>query len=318
MARTKIKQIGLFILGVILFFALGFVSMFKLSWPEFSNETMVLLLVLIALYVLTSLVQGKMLYLILKKDAVHLPTLDIFYLPYSMNVWGYIIPFQGSLVYFLLFLKAKFNKQPIKLFAFYIWLFFLELSIDGLLGLALLFFFKAYIFLTPLFLLMTANILVGLLVVRRFSKIKVLSSSTFLTKIFSQVKLGLDSISAFSSYNYFQLSVLSVANTFLSALSSFTIVWYFKLDVAFPALFLITVLLRISLLFKFSPGNIGFAQLASGGLFALLGLPPEIGVLISLWQQSVGLILSVPLGLYGTWRNRAFFTFRSIITASRP
>ncbi|MBM3170512.1 MAG: hypothetical protein FJZ75_02745 [Bacteroidetes bacterium] len=53
-------------------------------------------------------------------------------------------------------------------------------------------------------------------------------------------------------------------------------------------------------------------------LICIVGPPPEIGVLISLWQQSVGLILSIPLGLYGTWRNRAFFTFRSIITASRP
>jgi hypothetical protein len=292
--------------------------MFKFSWPEFSNETLVLLLVLIALSVLTSLTQGKMLALILKKDAVHVHPLDIFYLPYSMNVWGYIIPFQGSIVYFLLFLKAKFKQQPIKLFSFYMWLFFLELSIDGFLGLVLLFFFKAYIFLTPLFLLMTANIFVGILMVRLFSKIKFLSSSTFLTKLLSHVKLGLDSITAFSFLNYFQLSVLSVANTFLSALSSFSIVWYFKLDVSFPALFLITVLLRISLLFKFSPGNIGFAQLASGGLFALLGLPPEIGVLISLWQQSVGLILSIPLGLYGTWLNRDHFSWKSLFSSTRP
>jgi hypothetical protein len=315
--KYKIKQFVFCFLGVLLFLVLGVTSFQRLSWPKFGNDSIVLLLILAALSILASLIQGKMLSKILQKDGLTLQPSDLFFLPYSMNVWGYIIPFQGSIVYFLLFLKAKFDQQPVKLFAFYMWLFFLELSIDGVLGLTLILYFKSYFFLTPLFISMIFSILAGILFVHGVAKIKSLNSNPIFSKLHSQIKPGLDSVSAFSIHDYSQLSFLSIANTSLSALSSYLIIWHFELEVSFPALFLITVLLRISLLFKFSPGNIGFAQLASGGLFALLGLPPEIGVLISLWQQSIGLILSIPLGLYGTWRNRAFFTFRSILTSSR-
>ncbi len=65
------------------------------------------------------------------------------HLPYMINLMGLIIPIQGSFIYFVALLKAKYKLSIVNMSANYLWLFALELTIDGFIGLIFILIYNA-------------------------------------------------------------------------------------------------------------------------------------------------------------------------------
>ena len=105
--------------------------------------------------------------------------------------------------------------------------------------------------------------------------------------------------------------------TFINTLWSYWIIIVYNFDVPFSVVFVVSIIMNISMLFKFTPGNLGLNQIANGGVFILFGYDPSIGVFISIFQFLSLLVFSFPLGLIFSINNIKDFSvsdFRKVLS----
>jgi hypothetical protein len=263
-------------------------------------------------------IQGFELSWLLKREEVAIKRTDRLTLPFSMNLWGYLIPFQGSFLYFLSFIKSKYNVSFFSLTGAYFWLFFLGLSVDGMMGLILLVQFQASPFLILLLLGMASSVfaLQALARINPFREVD--DAPSWKKKWVQRLHLGLNGFSQFKAADYLRFTGISVLLTGLTSLWGWHISQVFNLGIDLTGVFYATVLMRIGLLLKITPGNLGVLQLGSGAVFSALGYSASAGIFISVWQQASMLLVSIPIGLLGTWLNRDHFSWKSLFSSTRP
>lgn len=313
----KIKNLVSWLLGVFLF-AVAFWMAFR-EYPDvWGIKTLPILILGILISALSFCIQGVELSWLLKKDGVNIKRLDLLTLPFSMNFWGYFIPFQGSFLYFLTFIKSKYGVSVFSLTGAYFWLFFLGLSVDGIMGLMLLVQFQASWLLILWLMGMACSVFVlhGLAAMNHVKDIKV--GQGWKGKIIQRIQMALEGFSQFKAADYLRFAGISMLLTALTSLWGWQISKEFDLGIDLAGVFYATVLMRIGLLLKITPGNLGVLQLGSGAVFSALGYSASAGIFISVWQQASMLLVSIPIGLAGTWLNRHQFSWKSLFSTTRP
>ena len=293
-----------------------------MAFTEYSDvwgiKTLPILIFGMFISALSFWIQGFELSWLLKREEVAIKRTDRLTLPFSMNVWGYLIPFQGSFLYFLSFIKSKYNVSFFSLTGAYFWLFFLGLSVDGMMGLMLLVQFQASPFLVILLLGMASSVfaLHALARINPFREIQ--DAPSWKKKWVQRLHLGLDGFSQFKPADYLRFTGISILLTGLTTLWGWHISQVFNLGIDLTGVFYATVLMRIGLLLRITPGNIGVLQLGSGAVFSALCYSASAGIFISVWQQASMLLVSIPIGLLGTWLNRDYFSWKSLFSSTRP
>jgi len=293
-----------------------------MAFTEYSDvwgiKTLPILIFGMFISALSFWIQGFELSWLLQREEVAIKRTDRLTLSFSMNVWGYLIPFQGSFLYFLSFIKSKYNVSFFSLTGAYFWLFFLGLSVDGMMGLMLLVQFQAFPFLVILLLGMASSVfaLHALARIKPFREIQ--DAPSWKKKLVQRLHLGLDGFSQFKPADYLRFTGISILLTGLTTLWGWHISQVFNLGIDLTGVFYATVLMRIGLLLKITPGNIGVLQLGSGAVFTALGYSASAGIFISVWQQASMLLVSIPIGLLGTWLNRDYFSWKSLFSSTRP
>lgn len=264
------------------------------------------------------LIQGLELKLLLKRRNFLLDTKDTVTLPFSMNLWGHFIPVQGGFFYFLTFIKSKYGVSIFSLTGAYFWLFFLGLSVDGIMGLMLLVQFQAPYVLILFLMGMACSVFVlhALAGIQHFKDIE--AGPSWKGKLIQRIQTALAGFSQFTAEDYLRFSGISVLLTALTSLWGWQISKEFGLGIDLAGVFYATVLMRIGLLLKITPGNLGVLQLGSGAVFSALGYSASAGIFISVWQQASMLLVSIPIGLTGTWLNRHQFSWKSLFYTTRP
>jgi hypothetical protein len=318
--RLNIKTIKIafsWLLGLILF-ALAVWMAFTEYSDVLGIKTLPILIFGMFISALSFWIQGFELSWLLKREEVAIKRTDRLTLPFSMNVWGYLIPFQGSFLYFLSFIKSKYNVSFFSLTGAYFWLFFLGLSVDGMMGLMLLVQFQASPFLVILLLGMASSVFALHALARINPFIELQDAPSWKKKWVQRLHLGLDAFSQFKPADYLRFTGISVLLTGLTTLWGWHISQMFNLGIDLTGVFYATVLMRIGLLLKITPGNLGVLQLGSGAVFSALGYSASAGIFISVWQQASMLLVSIPIGLLGTWLNRDHFSWKSLFSSTRP
>ncbi len=239
-------------------------------------------------------------------------------LPYTMNLWGFIIPIQGSFIYFIALLKCKYKLGIVNISANYLWLFALELTIDGLIGLVFILFYNKVQILFPIFIIMTTNLFFVLAFRFMLIKLLPLSANPFVVSLSEKLNALANQIYSFSFSEYLKFGFFSFLITALSVCWSFILSQQLNLGIDLVGLVIVAVLTRIGLLIKLTPGNLGTIQLATGGIFTLLGYSIQDGIYLSIWQQGFILLVSIPIGILGTILDSKFLTFRQLISRARP
>lgn len=264
------------------------------------------------------LIQGLELLLLLKKRNVLLEKKDTVTLPFSMNLWGHFIPIQGGFFYFLTFIKSKYGVSVFSLTGAYFWLFFLGLSVDGIMGLMLLVRIQASWLLILWLMGMACSVFVldALAGIQHFKDRE--AGPGWKGKIIQRIQMALEGFSQFKAADYLRFAGISMLLTALTSLWGWQISKEFDLGIDLAGVFYATVLMRIGLLLKITPGNLGVLQLGSGAVFSALGYSASAGIFISVWQQASMLLVSIPIGLAGTWLNRHQFSWKSLFSTPRP
>ncbi len=231
-----------------------------------------------------------------------------------MNLWGYLIPFQGAFLYLIAYLKLKHKISVINTTYIYIYVFLLSLSISGLLG--IIFYFNSPS-VSILFLYLSILLLINPVIIfysnKALGKIK-FSNVPFLRKIKDTIDQTINQMSTLFQDKHVTITMIgfNLLSTLIYVAWSYWVVVRFDLPISFFAILIMSFLLKITLLLKFTPGNLGLIQLASGGIIALLGGNASDGFLISLFQSLTYMLIAFSLGTIFSLINMKYFSWKSM------
>ncbi|MDZ4845182.1 MAG: lysylphosphatidylglycerol synthase domain-containing protein [Chitinophagales bacterium] len=243
-------------------------------------------------------------YLLHRETKIALTAGDIALLPCSINMFGYIIPTNGGMLYSVLFLKAKYRIDFVKTLSVGFGMVFISVMLNGLIGLffcyiaklRIEFFIASLLFLfSPFFAFAVGK----LLSVLNFKK----DTWLFRLRNFVQEALSQSVALITQGHVFFTITFTSLIIILLNIGVYYWINVMLGTGLSFAATSLTIVLLNISSLIRIVPGNLGVEELIASGIFSLTGSDPMTGALVTLFLRTVNLSLTIPLGILHTAIN---------------
>jgi uncharacterized membrane protein YbhN (UPF0104 family) len=313
-SRNIISYIITILILVVLFFFID-----KTSLGLLLNTSLLSIIISLFLAIVIYFFSGIELYLIRKQFGVSLRLKDIFLLPIVGNLWSFIFPFQGNLIFTTLFFKQKYNMLVSESFSISIYLYLVTLCYAGLFGLIFAVFNSMlFSWLSLISLLILLNPLFIYLINALFKTIKqspykwVKETQMFLSSIVDNTeKLWLD-------LNFtFTILIINIIRILLSMTWYYWISYSLGLDLSFLAVALISLLMSVSIIIKITPENLGIAQIITGGFMSLIGVQPEKAVLITLFASATTMLLIFTVGLYGNFYYFKTINFHSLFRLNK-
>lgn len=256
--------------------------------------------VLIVFTIVFYMLGGLQYYFLKDMYGVNLEKKDILLLPVAMNLWSFLVPIQGSSIFFMLFLKHRHNVKISDGLSITIFLYLITVFFAGLVGVIFVVLYHKVISLFSLisliFLLNPLFIVIGYRILCLFPDFRF----KFINKIFSFFKETIRSINnMWLSFKHVALFLLLIILRMI-----FTAFWYMWIarvlgyqNVTFLSLLLLALWLTVSLIIRITPNNWGLLQLISGFMFSLVSLSPEQGVMISLVASAFLTIVAFTVGV---------------------
>ena len=281
----------------------------RISWGD-------LLKILLAAQLVYALSGIEFAIIVYFNSRVRLSLVDVLLLPITMNLWSFLIPFQGALVYSSLILKCKYNTRLSEAVATSIFSYFLSIVITGVFG--AIFSALSGSWLSPW---MVASTLLALFPLLLFGvekvvawvptvRIRILKSAlSFVHEIVVRIRelfvmprlLGL-------------LFVTNLSHIAASFLMNYYAAVALNVVVSWQILLVFTLIIRLSVILKVTPGNVGVQEILSGGIFSLMMLDPAAGILITLLTRLVTVFQMCTLGVVDTILNTKYFSLSSVFS----
>ncbi len=238
---------------------------------------------------------------------------DILLLPSMMHLWSYILPVKGGMLFQVVFMRFKYKVGLSKGFSVGVLIFVISLFVTCVLGTGLVLGMEG---INPLKLILLIMILVlsgTMLAIRFLPPINIDGKSffgrpiIFLAKVVSQLRDQL-------SDRVLLLRILVVT----LATSIIHIWWFYSSAILLGyspnpiGIALATLLLRIILLFRFLPGNLGVQELVTGIVFTAAGIDFQAGLMIAIFMRIVSASIAVVFGLPALYANFRYFDAHSL------
>jgi len=282
-------------------------------WTNFTNlswlDILISFLLCFLIFLLTS---WRNRYVLERQYNVKLSLFDQITLPIAMNLWGLVLPIQGSVLYFIFFLKNKYQMRAAHGTAIVLYTYLINFIIAGLFLLGYAIFLKQF----------GGLALTGLIFI--FSPLIVFLLNLLLQKIpgnwqfLVKVKQIIGSIQS-SSQDLLKdpkTNLIVTAQTILRlALRS---LWYyaaamaFGLDVAIPVVIILALVNDFTSIIRLVPGNFGVDELISGSILIAFGGQMGEGVLLTLFIKSVTLVYTFSIGIWATLVNLPYFGAKNL------
>ncbi len=258
-------------------------------------------------------------YLIKDKAKIELSLIDKLTLPVIVGLWGIIIPFQGSIIYLLSFLKFKYKTQVSTSLAIVMFSYLISVVLTGMAGSIYAFvahdsnltkIFFAVLLISPVFIIPINWVI---------SKLK-LNSKNFIGKALSFIKSTSNDLAELLHKPQTTLAVFLINIVHTLALAA----WYYYIakalgmELSALELLIYTLFQKLSIIFKLTPGNIGVEELVTGGAFAIIGSSTSGAILMTLVARAASLILMLTIGVAGTIYNTSFFKLGDINKKAKP
>jgi len=232
---------------------------------------------------------------------------DTITLPIVMNLWGFIIPFQGSLIYTSSYIYSKYKKSISESARVSLVSFSISMCLAGFIG--IIFFYTTRIYVPDLFLLMSFLLFINPGIFYSVSRLAGHFKSpelAWMRKMFEWSR-GIFSLDQIDGKLIFYLLLVNILNVACTTLWSYWIVLSLNLNLTIMQLILIALLMKFMLLVKLTPGNLGLNQLASGGIALLVGGTVSDGFLLSAFQYVSTILVAFTLGTVFTVVNLKYF-----------
>lgn len=296
----------LIIIVVKLFIGEGELSLLK----KISPYDFVVSLFLTALIFLVSGIRYS--FLLYKQSGKKLSLADTFFFPITTNLWGFIMPFQGGLLYAAVFLKRKYAVTIKDTLSISIFVYSILMSFTGIVGIGFsVLTGKIFSFLFIISIVFALNFVELLIISKILNNIHIKSF-----KVLNKIKKELrDVINSFlgSLFDIRRTIILIMITAVHTALS---IVWYywafktFDFEIPFLVVIVYNLFVRLTTLIQLTPANIGIEELASVGLFSMLEQNPASAVLVTLFLRFSTLAIMIPFGVFDMINNFHHFSFK--------
>lgn len=272
------------------------------------------LLVSLGFTLLLYFLSGFQYYLVRRQFGISFRIKDMMLFPTVMSLWGYIIPFQGSLFFRTLFFSTKYNMRIADSFSISIYLFLITLCFSGVVGLLLaihnaalvswLSFFSFVFLINPVLIWLAHEIFekTGETNIKLINKLKI-----FLQTIIQNTHV---------LYKNLKFSATVISTSIVKLIIH--IGWFYWIsvslgfDLSVLAIMLISAIMNVSLIFKVTPGNLGIAQIIVGGFMGLAGAEPDQAILITLFATANSMIIAFTLGVWGNFHYFRTLSLRKI------
>jgi hypothetical protein len=239
---------------------------------------------------------------------------DILLLPIVMNLWSFIIPFQGSLIFSTLFFRLKYNIKITDSFAINFYLYLVTVFFAGIVSFIFVLIHKMYFsilaMISILFILSPLILMLLNFILPKFS----LNKISFVNKVYSISCTILKSTKELwaDKKNTLVIFILNILRTFMCMVWFYWIAKSIGLQVPFLSVALLSIMMDISIIIKFTPDNLGIAQAVSGLIASLTGLSASTGILISLLASATTLIIICTIGIWANYNYMKYFKVGSI------
>jgi len=230
---------------------------------------------------------------------------EVMTLPLMMLLFTYLLPIKGGLVFQVFYMKHRHRLDLSEGFSLGLMIFFITASLTVVLGLALTIYLQLHegpIYYFLLALAMSLAILPSLLrIVPSHPDIR-RGIAGQAVAVLSKVKRHLKD----QSGNARLLFGLVASDAVLAVVQA---IWYQQcarmlgLPHEFLSILLVALILRVALLLRVLPGNLGFQELVIGVVFTAAGFSIEEGLLVALAIRLVSTLLAATIGLAGLYAN---------------
>ena len=272
-------------------------------------EILVALILALAAYATS----GIQYFYIRKKYIQRMDRKDIILLPVLMNLWSFIIPFQGSLLFSSFYFKTKYKITLTDSLSINLYLYLVTVFFAGATGLIFAIFnnmtfsalgFISLIFtLSPLclFILHYLHSFVPAFKINFLVKIQSISDALFcgIRELFLNWETTLIVL------------LLNILRTIICAIWFYWLALSVGLPIPLIAVILLSLMMDVAIIIKFTPDNLGVSQVIAGIITSLSGLTASTGIIISLLSSATALLI---IGTVGVVAN--YFYIKSFNLAS--
>ena len=314
---TNIKRVGAFILSAILLY-IGFNNLISKEQRDLFFAIPLITLINSVLICIPSFILSgiELRFLYGRVSKMKLSIYDTLTLPMVINLWGVLIPFQGSFIYTSAYMHSKYKRGVGHSAKVYLLSFSLSLALAGLIGVLYSFFsnidFSIYFKLLSVLLVFNPLGLVVMdRILSRYKDIKHVGLGKIINK--ASKLFGTEHI---DKKLLFYLLLLKICNIATTALWAYWVTITFHINLTVIQLILILLLTSLTALIQITPGNIGVNQIASGGLAILVGGTMNDGFFLSAFQFLSNFTIAITLGSLFTFINMKHFSwhyFKSLL-----
>lgn len=310
------KYIISYLLAFILIYLIFKIHILENFSDTISRVTIFDLLVAAMISLVMYLISGiQYAYLLSKIYKIKLSFLSMMLLPTSIGLWGYIIPSHGGFMYVTALMRYKYKIPISEGTSISIYLYFLSVFLAGAFGMCYAI-FKGFYY--SVFLLVSCLLMVSPILLIIFGSIlnRLSFRNKFLQKIRNFVVLVVNNTGLLWSDIGATIAVL-LLNVVYLAVSVFWYYWatvVFDIKLPFVSIIMLPLIMRLSLVFRITPGNLGVEQLFSGLVIYLFGSKAGDGVLISAFNSLASIIIVFTFGILYTLHDLKYFHAKNIIS----
>jgi len=149
-----------------------------------------------------------------------------------------------------------------------------------------------------------------------FKQMKISTKNALLYKICNLIISSFNNFKALLNKRILIL-IVSILISFNIIVYAFACYWtghIFEIELSFFQAIILTIVYYFMGIVKIVPGNLGIYELASGGIFNLVGGTMEEGIIISLFIRLSGIVLTFTLGTFGVMHNLKYLKTSNIKT----
>lgn len=302
------KKILPYILALIFIAIIGYSLRNENVWSLMKTirpENVILTIIVTCCFFLANGLQFS--YNVLINGELKLPFKEYFNVPVLMNLFSYLLPLNGGMIFASVYLKGKYKMSYAGGLASGGIVLLFSLFITGTSGIFYGLFSHQLpdkmLFLFVLFLLPVFFWPVFLYIKKRPSGNIFWRVLNLIIATAEQLKLSLKAPRVwFYNIAFTLLSIL------MNALWFYTGVLALGFHINIFQTFIFALLLRIAMLMKFIPGNLGFQELILGLIISMTGYTIKDGMLISLYLRACTLSISLFYGIPLFLQNKKYLT----------
>ena len=239
-----------------------------------------------------------------KVHGINFSLFDTLALPFSINLWSYIIPVQGSLVFSTFFLKKKYRLEYNKGLPMSIYFILNNWFVVGVIGLLLCIInniFNSIIFLFSFLILLPFIVLAlshtNIIFLKKFS----VRFTNFLQNVNANLSKLILNFRLNLSMLFFS-SMVVLINFFWF----YIICLEFSINISVIQTLLLSFFTLIIQLLKLTPANLGIQELFTGIYFEAIGQDYSIGIFLALFWRLSSLPLILLFGILHLFINMKF------------